>query len=305
MSFIRTVKTLALSACGVAVLIQPVLAASTCATDTDLAAFRTAAVAQQLMVAALTCKDVEAYNRFVLAYRPELQKSDADLKAYFVRGGSEAAYDTFKTKLANLSSLSDIANGPAYCSNAAAAFDMARKNRQSLDSFVADQRLMIALPQQTLCTAPKPVEIEAAAAKPAPVRLAEAKAVPVNLTAAKSAPPVKLAAAAPQTAPDTEPTVSVPAHALPASPFGGASAPAAAKASPAPEIAEARSAPGAYDNAAYDRAPDSDEAGLPLPPRPPRTLEASRREAYYAAQYAQDGRYAARPDSDPYYYEGR
>ena len=37
------------------------------------------------MVAGLTCQASDAYNRFVIAYRPELQKSDADLKAYFVR----------------------------------------------------------------------------------------------------------------------------------------------------------------------------------------------------------------------------
>jgi hypothetical protein len=147
MSLLKTLNRLAVATCGLAVFAGPVLAAPLCADATDMAAFRTAAVQQQLMVAALTCHDVEAYNRFVLAYQPELQKSDADLKAYFIRGGSEAAYDTFKTKLANLSSLSDIANGPAYCSNAAAAFDMALKSRQALSSFVADQRLMIAMPQ--------------------------------------------------------------------------------------------------------------------------------------------------------------
>jgi hypothetical protein len=87
----------------------------------------------------------------VTAYRPQLQKSDNDLKAYFRRQGSEAAYDTFKTKLANLSSLSDIANGPAYCANAAASFEAAFSGRQSLDDFVADQPLMIALPQPAMC----------------------------------------------------------------------------------------------------------------------------------------------------------
>lgn len=135
-------------------------AAPRCATPLDVAAFRSAAVQQQLMVAALTCHDLEAYNRFVIAYRPELQKSDNDLKSYFIRQGSEAAYDTFKTKLANLSSLSDIANGPAYCDNAASAFDIALSSRQSLDSFVAGQQLMIALPQPDLCAA-RPVEANA------------------------------------------------------------------------------------------------------------------------------------------------
>ena len=44
-------------------------------------------VQQELMVAGLTCHASDAYNRFVLAYRPELQKSDADLKSYFMRRG--------------------------------------------------------------------------------------------------------------------------------------------------------------------------------------------------------------------------
>ena len=55
------------------------------------------------MVAGLTCGDISAYNRFVLDYQPGLQKSDADLMAYFRnRDGSEAGYDSYKTKLANL-----------------------------------------------------------------------------------------------------------------------------------------------------------------------------------------------------------
>ena len=293
MSFTRSVKTLALAACGIAALAQPVLAASICATDTDLAAFRTAAVEQQLMVAALTCKDVEAYNRFVLAYQPELQKSDADLKAYFARRGNEAEYDTFKTKLANLSSLSDIANGTAYCENAAAAFDMALKSRQALSSFVADQRLMIAMPQQTLCAAPKPVLVQAAAVKPVAVKIAEVKAAPVKLASAKAAQPVKLAAEA-----QLYSVAGVPAHAMPASPFGGEAA-ADEVVGPASDVYEARSAPGAYDRASYDRAPEQGDADLPLPPRPPRTREASRLEAYYAAQYARAPQWNAGSYYDP------
>ena len=122
------------------------------------------------MVAGFTCQASDAYNRFVLAYRPELQKSDADLKTYFLRregARGEAAYDTFKTKLANLSSLSDIANTTGYCANTHAAFALALESRQSLASFVADQRLMIALPEQQLCSA-DPARPVVAAAAPAP-----------------------------------------------------------------------------------------------------------------------------------------
>lgn len=181
----------------------PVLAApgAVCATDADMAAFRTAAVQQQLMVAALTCHDIDAYNRFVVTYRPELQKSDAELKAYFIKKGSEAEYDTFKTKLANLSSLSNIANGPAYCANAGAAFDMALRSHQPLASFVADQRLMIALPQQTLCTN----------------RPLQASAAPPARLSAPARPPVRIARAQPPAPPAL---AGVPSHDLPATPYG-------------------------------------------------------------------------------------
>ena len=176
---------------------QAEAAAPICTSSDELAALRTAAVQQQLMVAALTCQATEDYNRFVLAYRPELQKSDADLKVYFVRRNGthgEADYDSFKTRLANLSALSNSTNAQAYCANARAAFDMAMRDHRPLASFVADQRLMIALPDQKLCSAepetrmaavkPEPVPAKSAEpkapARPAPLRVAEANLAPAS-----------------------------------------------------------------------------------------------------------------------------
>src|ERR1043166_8350627 len=109
------VKNLAAALAALIGMTGQLAAAPLCATERDMAAFRTAAVQQQLMVAGLTCNDMNAYNRFVISYRRELQQSDSDLKRFFIRQGSEAAYDTYKTKLANLSSLSNIANSAAYC----------------------------------------------------------------------------------------------------------------------------------------------------------------------------------------------
>jgi hypothetical protein len=295
MPFRTSLNRFAFAAFGVAALTQPVLAAATCADATDVAAFRTAAVQQQLMVAALTCHDVDAYNHFVLAYQPELQKSDSDLKAYFIRRGSEAAYDTFKTKLANLSSLSDIANGPAYCANAGAAFDMALRSHQALSSFVADQRLMIALPQQTVCGEPK---------SSAPVMQAANKAPPVRLAETRPEPPparVRMAAAAPPRAmPENVP--GVPVYEMPASPYGDENVPP----------------PGYYRQddarmgppAAYREDRDDVEMAPP-PPRParPRLQQASRDDDYYAALYADQARRRYRwappppPPEDYYYYE--
>ena len=188
-------KTLSASLLSVSLCSAGAQAASFCTTPDEMAALRTAAVQQELMVAGLTCQASDAYNRFVLAYRPELQRSDADLKTYFLRregGRGEAAYDTFKTKLANLSSLSDIADTGGYCANARAAFALALASHQSLASFVADQRLMIALPAQQICTA-DPARPIVAEAMPAPARLAAAAPVAVS---------------------------SVPQHSLPATPYG-------------------------------------------------------------------------------------
>jgi hypothetical protein len=144
-------------------------AAVPCTTAQEWAALRAAAVAQELMVAGLTCQSVDAYNRFVTAYRPELMRSDADLKSYFLRREGrrgEAAYDTFKTKLANLSALSQLANPAGFCAAMRMAFDQASYRNQGLDRFVEGQRLLIALEEQALCRATAPI-VEARA-EPAP-----------------------------------------------------------------------------------------------------------------------------------------
>src|SRR5260370_37484601 len=91
------------------------------------------------MVAALQCHETGAYNRFVMAYRRELQSSDATLKAFFVRRGGEhgeAGYDTFKTKAANLSALEQARSTGALCADAHALFASSFAHRGSLISFV-------------------------------------------------------------------------------------------------------------------------------------------------------------------------
>ena len=100
--------------------------ASNCATQGDMAALRTAALQQELMVAAFSCHAIQQYNHFVLAHRAELIDSDARLKAYFVRArGGEAGYHTYKTELANASSLRSIRDTDDFCAGAADDFDRA------------------------------------------------------------------------------------------------------------------------------------------------------------------------------------
>jgi hypothetical protein len=250
-------------------------AAPLCTTPEEMSALRTAALQQQLMVAGLTCNASDSYNRFVLAYRPELQRSDAELKAYFIRRSGEhgeAEYDTFKTKLANLSSLSDIAQPRGYCSNARITFEMAMRGRQSLSSFVAGQNLLVALPEQTLC----------AAARPALMRTVQAHGSNEEVN-------VPLHSAPPQISTAPIAVAGVPRHALPATPYGVGSEVALAPV-PAPLVAATapasyappvyRPAPPAYAPAADypDNAPSYDEWDAPPPPPPP----PPRRPAYGA-----------------------
>jgi hypothetical protein len=86
---------------------------------------QTAAVQQELMVAALSCNAVTLYNAFVTGYQPELQASDRTLKSLFVRlRGRKGVedYHAFKTRLANSSSIKSIKNITEFCANAQATF---------------------------------------------------------------------------------------------------------------------------------------------------------------------------------------
>ena len=115
--------------------------------DPDSAgALKTAAVQQELMVAGLTCNATPQYNRFVLDNRAALQKSDAALMRYFrARDGNEAGYDSYKTKLANLSASRSASEGARYCRDMARDFDAAKG--LSLNDFIARDHLLIAAPE--------------------------------------------------------------------------------------------------------------------------------------------------------------
>ncbi len=115
---------LAAAAIATLSLTSNAFAASRCARD-EIIALDTAALQQELMVAALTCHQIASYNRFVLAYRPELQDADAAVQAFFTQREGVAAYHTFKTRLANDSSLQSAHDRDGYCTDARAIFDTA------------------------------------------------------------------------------------------------------------------------------------------------------------------------------------
>jgi hypothetical protein len=112
-----------------------------CGNPEEITAVQTAALQQELMVAALTCHEVARFNAFQTGYGPELRASDARLASLFRRlYGSrrgEAQYHAFKTKLANDSEMRSIHNNPAYCQEAASMLSAAlASDRPQLATFV-------------------------------------------------------------------------------------------------------------------------------------------------------------------------
>jgi hypothetical protein len=162
----RTIGGLIAGALAIQILPGGAWAAG-CATQSDTAALRIAALQQELMVAAFSCHDVSRYNGFVLSHQPELVSSDAKLKAFFVRraGGKqgEESYHTYKTELANSASLRSIRDTDSFCANAEDEFE-ASADRSPLSAFV-DTRRWETADRYDLCPG---VVVETAAATPLP-----------------------------------------------------------------------------------------------------------------------------------------
>lgn len=115
---------------GIAALLalpSPIAAAPLCERPEDAAAVQAAALQQEMMVAALMCREVGAYNHFVLSHRTDLQESDHRLLAFFVAAegpAGDADYNLFKTELANASSLRSTTDR-YFCARAKANFRVA------------------------------------------------------------------------------------------------------------------------------------------------------------------------------------
>lgn len=118
------------------------VAAPRCARPDEVTAIQAAMIQQELMVAALTCNDVDHFNAFQTNFGPELRASDATLARMFMRlygaRRGEAEYHAFKTRLANHSSIRSIRDNANYCQEAGTVFGAALTTQKpSLGSFVA------------------------------------------------------------------------------------------------------------------------------------------------------------------------
>jgi len=140
-------------AAGVSVLALSVAASGVawaapknCALPDERTAIQAAAVQQELMVAALTCKDIPRYNAFVTGFQKELQASDRNLQKFFKRlygsrQGTEE-YHAYKTRLANAASRRSLSGIAEFCAGAAIVFDAALSTIQpSLATFVSAREI--------------------------------------------------------------------------------------------------------------------------------------------------------------------
>jgi len=134
-------------------------AQSRCAKPEEVSAIQTAAIQQELMVAALTCNEVSRFNAFQVGFGPELRASDATLAHMFRRlygpRRGEAEYHSFKTKLANDSSIRSIHDNPSYCQEAGSMLASALvTNKPALATFVGATTVVIDRKPADACSDP-------------------------------------------------------------------------------------------------------------------------------------------------------
>lgn len=165
-------------------------AAPRCASSDEVTAIQAAAIQQQLMVAALTCNQVDRFNAFQVAYGQELRRSDAALEHMFRRlfggGRGDAQYHAFKTRLANDSSIRSIHDNPSYCHDAGIVFEAAlTPDKPSLAGFVSGIDVVEQGPVDS-CTVSVTLGLGAAVPsvvpKPNPTRVASEQTAPGSTT---------------------------------------------------------------------------------------------------------------------------
>jgi len=150
-----------------------------CATPQEMKVLQSAALQQQLMVAALTCHKSEDYNRFVTSFRGQLIKSDNELKTFFAGRPRGEDYNAYKTRVANAASLRSLRD-ERFCESAQKVFDLAMGRGEERRGLTAEPPQLIETGYEgcrpvddnliTVQAVPKPVMKPTA--KPAETRVA-------------------------------------------------------------------------------------------------------------------------------------
>jgi hypothetical protein len=87
-----------------------------CAAEKEANAFNLRNLQSRFMVAALACNQREAYNKFVLRYRPRLASAGDQLLEYFIRiGRGRGSVNKHVTDLANAAGLERAESPRSYC----------------------------------------------------------------------------------------------------------------------------------------------------------------------------------------------
>ena len=278
----RAVSLLGSSA-ALALMAGNAWAAASCARPQDVTALRTAALQQQLMVAALTCHDAADYNRFVTSSQDELQKSDKALMNFFVRQDARTGaddYNAYKTWLANASSLSSQRD-PKFCRSAKVAFDVALNRKGALAELASERPTPIETGYAICSPGAAKTEVADAAPSPPPRRLTLSESTP-------SVPVPKLAPRPLRASPAVSPQRVAAVAALPRGKADGSRIAGQLPARDSHEfgaydrVADARIADdvGERDEFASDAADERDDAGDDAPRYAPRYADATPPRAY-------------------------
>lgn len=109
----------------VAILSNRPAAAESCTRPADQMALNTRVLQTELMVSALTCKNQNLYNKFVVKYRGALVEQGQSLRAMFDRRHGKAGtkhMNALVTKLANEASQRSLAHRYGFCRQSALLF---------------------------------------------------------------------------------------------------------------------------------------------------------------------------------------
>jgi hypothetical protein len=143
---------------AVAAVAGPALAA--CLQPQEQRAVDLRTVQSQLMVAAITCRREDDYNRFVQRFQPDLARAHNTLTAYFRRAHGAAGQrqmDAYITNLANAQSQSALRQGNQFCRNSEALWSSAAgvANVNAVPPLVAQHQIVSAIEAQA-CSAGNP-----------------------------------------------------------------------------------------------------------------------------------------------------
>ncbi len=136
---------LLLAGLGAVAIGGPAIAQS-CVQASERTAFEVRALQSQLMVAALSCNQDNAYNAFVRKFQRDLAGSYSAIQTHYRRSGANGQrnLDQYITGLANAHSQDGIRQGSQFCPNIAPLFAVAmtKSDIAGLAEVVAERNVL-------------------------------------------------------------------------------------------------------------------------------------------------------------------